>query len=156
MIPSAYVSSINKVLLTPSQYFGDAEYYETVPDDVAPDDTAPDSMLLVDPMSGVVQPIAGEFRPLAQQTFRPLQGTGRPSEFWAAIYDLEKNVTEVGYYETKTFGFRPVLKVPKIKFNSMSMYVDEPANKVYFVYRGHLLALPLTAKPEAQPLPSPK
>jgi hypothetical protein len=156
MIPSAYVPSINKVLLKPSQYFGDAEYYETVPDDVTPDDTAPDSMLLLDPATGAVQPIAGEFRPLDQQTFRPLQSTGRPSEFWAAIFDLEKNVTEVGYYETKTFGFRPVLKVPKIKFNSMSMYVYEPANKVYFVYRGHLLALPLTAKSEVQPLPSPK
>jgi len=113
-------------------------------------------MMLVDPATGVTQPIAGEFRPLDQQTFRPLQATGRPNEFWAAIYDLEKNVTEVGYYETKTYGFRPILRVPKIKFNSMSMYVDEPTNKVYFVYRGHLLSLPLTPKPEAQPLPSPR
>jgi hypothetical protein len=156
MVPSAYVSSINKVLVKPSQYYADAEYYETVPDDAVPDDPYPESMMLVDPATGAVQPIAGEFRPLGQQTFRPLQTTGRSNEFWAAIYDLEKNVTEVGYYETKTFGFRPVLRVPKIKFNSMSMYVDEPANKVYFVYRGHLLALPLTPKPEPAALPSPR
>ncbi len=156
MIASAYVPTINKVLLTPSQYYGDEEYSQAAPEDVVPDDAAPDSMILLDPATGAVQPIAGEFRPLDQQTFRPLQSTGRPNEFWAAIYDLERNVTEVGYYETKTFGFRPVLKVPKIKFNSMSMYVDEPANKVYFVYRGHLLSLPLETKPEAQPLPSPK
>jgi hypothetical protein len=36
-----------------------------------------------------------------------------------------------------------VRTIPKIKFNSMDMWVDEPGNKVYFVYRGHLLALPL-------------
>ena len=112
--------------------------------------------MLLDPSTGDLQPVAGEFRPIAQQGYRPLQGTGRPNEFWAAIYDPEKNVTEVGYYETRTFGFRPILKLPKIKFNSMSMYVDEPANKLYFVYRGHLLTLPLGLKPAVQPLPRPR
>jgi hypothetical protein len=36
-----------------------------------------------------------------------------------------------------------VLKIPKIQFNSMGMFVDAPAGKIYFVYRGHLLSLPL-------------
>ncbi len=33
------------------------------------------------------------------------------------------------------------MKVPRIKFDSMQMWID--AGKVYFVYEGHLLALPL-------------
>jgi len=40
-------------------------------------------------------------------------------------------------------SFKSVLKAPKIQFNSMSMWVDDAAKKVYFVYRGHLLSLPL-------------
>ena len=98
---------------------------------------------MLDPATGVVRPISGEFRPLSQQTFRPLQNASKPNEYWAAIYDTEKNETQVGIYDSKLFGFKTVLHIPKIKFNSMSMWVDESAGKVYFVYRGHLLALPL-------------
>ena len=62
------------------------------------------------------------------------------------MYDPEKNETQVGIYDAKLFGFKPVLRIPKIKFNSMSLWVDETAGKAYFVYRGHLLALPLASQ----------
>jgi hypothetical protein len=112
-------------------------------DDAAPADPGPEEMMLLDPETGAIQPTTGEFRPLAQQTFRQLQTTGKPNEFWAAIANTEKNETQVGIYDTNHFGFKPLLRIPKIIFNSMSMWVDEPGKKVYFVYRGHLLSLPL-------------
>lgn len=149
LVPTAYVPSLNRVLLTESTDYYDEEYEGAIADDSTPDDAAQDRMLLLDPATGAIQPVAGEFRPIAQQTFRQLQTAGRPDTAWAAIYDIARNVTEVGTYDMRNFTFRPVLRVPKIKFNSMSMYVDEPAGKVYFVYRGHLLSLPLAQKPAA-------
>lgn len=141
--PVAYLPTLNKFLVVRNdRYNYEGEYYDEN-EDSAPFDADPDGMMLVDPGTGATQPIAGEFRPLSQQTFRALQQTSKTHEFWAAIHDPEKNETQVGIYDTKLFGFKPVLRIPKINFNSMSMWVDEAGGKVYFVYRGHLLALPL-------------
>lgn len=139
--PSAYVSSVGKVLIV--QHYGYERFYKAAANDDLPDDAAPAEMLLLDPATGATQPVAGEFRPLGQQTFRGLQKTARPNEYWAAISDKQQNKTVVGVYETKTFGFKPVLTIPKIKFNSMKMWADEPGGKIYFVYRGHVLSLPM-------------
>ncbi len=147
--PSAYLPSINKVLLAPARIeYDDYERYEEGYDETEEDDTVdydhdPDSLWLLDPDSGAVSKPKGEFRPLTQQTFRPLQKAAGANQFWAAIADQDKNATDVGLYDARTFTFKTVLKVPKIAFNSMSMWVDETEKKVYFVYRGHLLALPL-------------
>ena len=124
---------------------GDEHYGEGSPeeDDRVADDPQPQNMLLLDPETGRLQPARGEFRPLSQETFRPLQKASKPGAFWAALPDSEKNETLVGIYDNKLFGFKTVLRIPKIAFNSMSMWVNETAGKVYFVYRGHLLALPL-------------
>jgi len=132
---------LNKVLIAYQSEYEDY-LYETNEDRRMPD-TDPDSMFLIDAATGIMQPTRGEFRPLSQQSFRPLQKAALPNEYWAAIIDAEKNMTQVGVYDTKTFGFKTVLSLPKIAFNSMDMYVDEPAKKVYFVYRGHLLSVPL-------------
>ncbi len=137
--PLAYIASINKVLVIRNDY----RYYRSEDEDTALTDPDPDNLLLVDPVTGVANPAPGEFRPAAQQTYRALQKSTKPNEYWAAMIDEEKGLTQIGIYETKTFGFRLVLKVPKIRFNSMDMWVDEPGKKVYFVYRGHLLSLPL-------------
>lgn len=149
-LPVAYISTVNKFLIVSERYGYDGEYFGGDEEDAAPGDDDPDGMVLVDPGTGVIQPAAGEFRPLSQQTFRQLQPTSNANEFWAAIFDPKKNETQVGRYDIKTFGFKPVLSIPKIKFNSMSMWVDETAGKVYFVYRGHLLALPMNSASAAQ------
>ncbi|MGB5014094.1 MAG: hypothetical protein WBO68_08680 [Pyrinomonadaceae bacterium] len=139
--PRAFIPTLNKVLIAYQSEYEDY-LYETNEDRRMPD-TDPDSMFLVDAVTGAMQPVRGEFRPLSQQTFRPLQKASLPNEYWGAIIDAEKGSTQVGIYETRTFGFKPLLTLPKIAFNSMDMYVDEAAKKVYFVYRGHLLAVPL-------------
>ncbi len=144
--PVAYIPTLNKVLVINNERYyehGDYGGVDSEKEDAAPDDVNPAGMFLLDPATGVMQPIAGEFRPLSQQTFRPLQNASKPNEFWAAIYDPEKKETQVGIYDTRVFVFKPMLRIPKIKFNSMSLWVDEAAGKAYFVYRGHLLALPL-------------
>jgi HEAT repeat protein len=143
--PVTYIPTLNKVLIVrDDSYEGEeSSYIAEDKEDAAPSDADPSGMLLVDPATGSTQPIAGEFRPISQQTFRSLQKTSRPNEYWAAIPDPEKNETQVGIYDTNHFGFRSVLRIPKIKFNSMYMWADEAGGKLYFVYRGHLLALPL-------------
>lgn len=99
---------------------------------------------LLDPATGVTEIVSGEFRPLRQTENRFLQPTGRVNEYWAAIPDDEKDQTLVGRYNLKDFAFKPVLVLPHISFDSMSLYVDEAEGKFYVVYRGQLLRLPLT------------
>lgn len=141
---TAFIPTINKVLIVARDYGEDYEYEEeSAENDSTADDPRPGSYFLLDADTGVIQPAQGEFGPLAQQTFRPLQKAAKPNEFWAAIQDSEKNETQIGIYDTSQFAFRLVLKLPKIIFNSMNLWVDEAERKAYFVYRGHLLAIPL-------------
>ena len=123
-----FIPSLNKVLIAQGSY-----YERSVNSDGA--------FLLLDAETGAMQPAKGDFRPLVQQTFRPLQPTGIADEFWAAIPNAEQSETQIGTYNSKTFTFKPLMKVPRIRFDSMQMWID--AGKIYFVYEGHLLALPL-------------
>jgi hypothetical protein len=96
---------------------------------------------LLDAETGVFQEVKGEIEPLVQQTYRQLQPTGNPNEFWAAIKD--DNYTEFGRYDAKLLKFKSLLKLPEIEFESMEMYADEKEAKLYFVYEGHLLRIPM-------------
>lgn len=134
--PIAFVPALNRMLLTPNFYEGVEEFDEMyVPGN--------SRYLLVDPETGATQPTAGEVRPLAQQSFRTLQAASGAHEFWAAIPDMAGRKTNVGIYNARTLTFKQVLSVPKIVFDSMQMWADPAAGKIYFVYKGHLLALPL-------------
>lgn len=132
----AYVPALNKFLLTDEYYYEERSHREF----------DADSTYWLDPDTGAVTPVKGEVRPIGHQTFRSLQPTGKPNEFWAAIPDREKRTTAVGLYDSRALTFKPVLVIPKISFNSMDMWVDSAENKVYFVYSGHLLSLPLVKK----------
>ena len=99
---------------------------------------------LLDAATGTAQLIKGEFRPLIQQSVRPLQPTGNPGEFWAAIFDAKANETSIGRYNEKSFVFQPLAKIPDINLSSMDVWIDEKEAKIYFIYLGHLLALPLS------------
>lgn len=140
---SAYIPAVDKFLLEPLSSVDGYGEWEPGSDEAA-DEVTPNDLKLLDPNTGVMTPAPGEFRPLTQQTFRPLQKAARQNEFWAAIPDRKQKETVVGIYNSNNFGFKAMLRVPKVIFDSMSMWVDERAGKVYFVYRGHLLALPLS------------
>lgn len=160
IVPAAFVYSHNKVLV----YRGKSRDYD--PEDgegegggegfnidegealevrpAKPDLTpAIPEYYLLDAVTGVLQRVRGEFRPLELQAYRPLQPTGVASEFWAAIYDERTKTSSIGRYSDKTFTFRPVVNIPNIELLPATIWVDEPGGKVYFVYQGHLLALPL-------------
>jgi HEAT repeat protein len=157
-LPIAFVPSQNKVLLYRAkgkfyrdegdliQYDADGEegeYYR--PQDKTKPNPSPKipEYYLLDAATGAVQSVKGEFRPLTQQTYRPLQQTANPNEFWAAVYDEKTRATQIGRYSDKTFSLQTVLSIPNINLSSMQIWVDEKDAKVYFVYLGHLLALPL-------------
>jgi len=102
-----------------------------------------DENLLLDPASGKLEVVKGEFGPLGHQNSRPLQPVSGSSEYWAAIPDSEKNLTRVGLYNTRAFSFKPLMEIPEINFTSDNMWVDEAAQRIYLAYNGHLLRLPL-------------
>lgn len=103
---------------------------------------------LLDPQTGQFESISGEFAPLRQEGKRFLQPTDKPGEYWAAIPDEDVNQTQIGRYNLKDFSFKSVVTVPKISFDSMSMWVDEKQEKLYIVYRSQLIRLPLKSAPE--------
>ncbi|MFN0140708.1 MAG: HEAT repeat domain-containing protein [Pyrinomonadaceae bacterium] len=138
---AAYVPSLGRFLIERFAYYD--HYDESEEEDAPHDEISEINLKLLDIATGKLMPVAGELRPLAQQTFRPLQKAARPGEMWAALPDSEKNETLVGTLNTRNFAFKQVIRVPKIMFDSMQMWIDEPRKKLYFVYRGHLLSLPL-------------
>ncbi|HUR98678.1 MAG TPA: hypothetical protein VMZ26_11490, partial [Pyrinomonadaceae bacterium] len=135
----AFIPSIGRMLVGPFEDEG-GEYDVDGPE--TPDDGSGYSLL--DPETGSLIPARGEVRPVVQQTYRPLQPSANPSEFWAAI-PMETE-TIVGLYNIRTFSIKPILKLPKIRFDSMNTWVDESDGRIYFVYEGQLLAAPIKTK----------
>jgi hypothetical protein len=101
---------------------------------------------LLDPGTGTIQPVKGEFHPFINPVSRALQPAGAANMFWAAIDDWEKNATKFGRYDTKNFVFTPLLEFTEMILNSDDIWVDGDAGKIWFVYQGHLLRLPLPAQ----------
>lgn len=130
----AFIPSINKTLITAGSY----RYHEER------ESLSGGNYFLLDAETGAIQKTEYEkILPLTHQIFRPLQPTAKPDEFWAVFPGEKKKQTEVGIFNAKTFAFKPLLKIPRIKFDSMNIWVDEKEGKIYFVYEGQLLALPL-------------
>ena len=139
--PVAYIASVNKVLVTS---YSEEDHHDEYVDENYKESAYDDGRgyYFLDPDTGAVTKSVGEVRPVAQQTFRALQPTGAPGEFWAALPRGTAG-TLVGRYSTRTFTFKPVLKLPKIIFDSTEMWVDEGAQRIWFTYQGHVLSAPL-------------
>lgn len=95
---------------------------------------------LVDPETGKVQPIAGEFGPYVHRQTRAWQPTGQPGQYWAAR-TTEKG-TEVGRYTASDFAFTPVRTYPRVFVDSSQIWIDEPNHHAYICVSGDLLELP--------------
>lgn len=95
---------------------------------------------LLDAETGKLEKVSGDF------TFMPsrysLQPANRPNIYWAAK-SLKSYETVFGLYNTETFTFTPVAEWSDIPFGSEDMWVDEKERRVYFVYDGDVLSLPL-------------
>ena len=102
---------------------------------------------LYDPVTGKLETIIGDVKPLKHQDDRPLQHVaGTNTEFWTAIPDYKAKNTRVGQYDARSFKFTSLMELPDIVFTSTSMWVDEKANWLYIAYNGHLLRLPFLRK----------
>ena len=145
----AFIASLNKVLVysgpVKERRSAYSQTYEDHDRESAKGNDAPRAAeyFLVDPVNGAAQLVKGEFEPLEQQTYRPLQSTATIGEFWAAIHDEKTNSTRIGRYSDRTFSFKPLLTLASIRLDSMDIWVDEAYGKLYFTYNGHLLRLPL-------------
>jgi hypothetical protein len=102
---------------------------------------------LLDPETGTVQPVKGEFSPLTGDVSRAPQSAGGPNLFWTAIYDSEKGATKFGRYDSKNFVFTPLLEFSELELSGDDIWVDATSGKIWFAYKGHLLRLPLPARP---------
>ena len=138
----SYVPSVNRVLVGAFENRGE-DYEGDNSDATAVEDGSGYSFL--DPETGSLIRTRGEIRPLLQQTFRSLQPASNAFHFWVAVPG--ENETVIGIYNTRVFSIRPVLKIPKITFDSMNMWVDEAGSKAYFVYESQLLSVPIKLKP---------
>lgn len=101
---------------------------------------------LLDPETGTLQQVKGEFRPLVKNFLRELQPTGNPNEFWAVVSDEQKKVTHLGRYDSKSFVFTPLVELPGLILSNSDFWVDVTAGKIWFTYKGHLLRIPLPQK----------
>lgn len=100
---------------------------------------------LLDPATGELQRVRGEFAPLHDETWRPLQPTSEPGIVWASITTLERgNIQGValGRYDLRTFSFTKVMDVPHWHVSSMDFWVDEKTRTVFLAH-GDLLSFPL-------------
>jgi hypothetical protein len=135
--PIAYIAAHGKVLLVRGRGRGRPNQ--------APQEEEPwaSEFFLLEPTTGAVTAISGEFGPYQESRRFPLQPAKARDEFWAALFRPDSQTTEVGRYDTKSFVFHPALSLPSLRFGSDQMWVDEQEGRVYVVYRGHLLRMPL-------------
>jgi hypothetical protein len=126
--PVTYVAAHGKILLGYGRHYpGEINY-------------------LLDPETGSVLEVKGELRPLDVEFARELQPTGNPNEFWAAIPDSQKRVTNIGRYDSKNFAFTSIIELPGLTLSNSDFWVDVNAGKIWLTYIGHLLRIPLPAK----------
>jgi hypothetical protein len=112
--------------------------------DQGPFDSRPaGNYFLLDPTTGKLQSVKGEFRPLLQTVKRTQQPTSKPNEAWASLYDDNKRATLIGRYNEANFTFAPILELPEMGSQIHDFWVDEAAGKIYFIHDGNLLRVPL-------------
>jgi hypothetical protein len=134
-----YLPQQEKVLLI-SPTRGEAHFAKPVPKDL---EQFPADYRLLDPRSGkttAIEHLQGSM-PLRQRTDRPFQPTQKVGVVWTAT--KEKGYSIIGQFDTASFQFKPWTQVDSIEFESNDMWIDESLEKVYIVYRGQLLRIPL-------------
>jgi hypothetical protein len=100
---------------------------------------------LLDPASGKLTTVQGEFRPLSHQARRSMQPTANSNEMWAALpaEDDQEEASLIGRYDTARFTFTPMLKVPGLRFSSPDLWIDASTNAAFIVANGDVLRLSL-------------
>lgn len=106
---------------------------------------------LLDPATGAMERVTGEFRPLEHETWRPLQPTGEPDVVWAALPQLSIHdntwSTTFGRYDLRRFAFTKLMDIPGLYFTSMECWTDAEKQVVFLAINGDLLSFPLPPAP---------
>lgn len=100
---------------------------------------------LLDPATGDVRRVEGDFRPLMRLANHELQPTDCVDEVWAVVHEgtrAEITGSVLGRYDTKRFVFVPCMRFPGVIFDSWQTYVDLEDQVVWIVVNGDLLQLP--------------
>jgi hypothetical protein len=101
---------------------------------------------LLDPATGKLERVKGEFGPLQDESWRPLQPASQRGVVWAAVPTYDNNEpksVKIGRYDLRTFAFTKVMEIPGMHFTSMDLWVDEKEHVVYLAVNGDLLSIPL-------------
>ncbi|HCN76129.1 MAG TPA: hypothetical protein DIT13_02910 [Verrucomicrobiales bacterium] len=101
---------------------------------------------LLEASTGELERVKGEFQPLHDETWRPLQNTAKQGIVWAALPSMEKGRqtgTLIGRYDLSSFHFETFMKVPVLQFSSMDFWVEESKKRVWIVVNNDLLSLPM-------------
>ena len=74
-----------------------------------------------------------------------MQPSANANEVWTILPSVENQppATTVGRYDTRTFTFKPVLKIPGVTFSNADLWIDESAHAMIFIVNGDLLRLSL-------------
>jgi len=97
---------------------------------------------VVDPATGRARKVEGDFDPLAWESAHVFQSAGG-DRIWALEWDDAMQASLLGQYDLRRFAFAPMMELRGLQVGSGDIWVDEPAGRVYAVYRGHLLRFPL-------------
>ncbi len=100
---------------------------------------------LLDPATGKLTRVTGEFGPFLEGSWSRLQPTANATEVWTTMPPAQNQppMTTVGRYDTLRFAFKPVLKIPGVTFSSADLWIDESARTVTFLVNGDVLRLSL-------------
>lgn len=104
-----------------------------------------DEYHLLDTTTGSLERVKGEFGPLHDESWRPLQPTGEPGVVWAAIRSFDQGEvkgTQIGRYDMRRFLFTKVIEIPQLQISSMDFWVHEET--VFLVVNGDLLSFPIS------------
>lgn len=98
---------------------------------------------LLDTAGGNPQRADGYFEPLQYYSIRAPQQTEKPGELWAIDPDLSGLSTTIGRYDSHTFKFAPVLKIPVLLLDASALWVDSQRKLAYILYANDLIQIPL-------------
>ena len=101
---------------------------------------------LLDPITGKLERVDGDFRPLRRLEGHDLQPTNKPNEFWAVIIengDDPDPTAVLGKYSTRQFRFTEALRFPKTWFHSWDCVIDHPNHCAWIAVNGDLLRVHL-------------
>lgn len=127
----------NKILIRRAESPHEWEKRPNAKNPIAPE------YFLLDAATGALQNVRGDFRPLEQHNPHPLQPSQKSGTYYAVVADREKNQTILGFYDSDKFAFQKLLELPDIYFENQDFWIDETGGKIYVVYGGQLLAIPL-------------